>query len=69
MQNLAIELTNQRTELNRRLDKYRVSGIIHQHLDMYLSGGQSDSDADAPAKTQPQDPPLPDVKSEPVEPE
>lgn len=51
----------QRSEINGRLDKYRVSGIIHQHLDMYLASA-SESEDEQPLRSEPT---LVDIRSEP----
>ncbi|EJT45177.1 hypothetical protein A1Q1_06494 [Trichosporon asahii var. asahii CBS 2479] len=50
-----------RFEINGRLDKYRVSGIIHQHLDMYLASA-SESEDEQPLRSEPT---LVDIRSEP----
>lgn len=63
----ACELTQQRSEINGKLDKYRVSGMLHQHLDMYLPSSDTDSeDEPRPLRSEPT---LVDIKSEPGEPE
>lgn len=51
----------QRSELNGKIDKYRVLGIIHQHLDMYLAP-LSESEDEQPLRSEPT---LVDIKSEP----
>lgn len=55
------EADKQRSEINGKLDKYRVSGIIHQHLDMYLASA-SESEDEQPLRSEPT---LVDIRSEP----
>lgn len=51
----------QRSEIDGKLDKYRVSGLIHQHLDMYLARA-SESEDERPLRSEPT---LVDIRSEP----
>lgn len=51
----------QRSEIDGKLDKYRVSGLLHQHLDMYLPPA-SESEDERPLRSEPT---LVDIRSEP----